>query len=104
MKKVSLSQMIASIKEPFTPYHLFYVNNNSVRLVKINGMYHKHKHDDIDELFIVFQGTMGIKLEQETVVLQEGDAFVVPKGVYHQSFSEQGAVVLMVEPEGQELT
>ena len=36
-------------------------------------------------------------MEDKTVVLQEGDAFVVPKGVRHNPIAEQECHVMLIE-------
>ncbi len=97
MSKVNLDLMMESILDPFTPYDIFNVNDTVVRLVKIRGKYHWHKHDDKDELFIVVKGRMGLNLDNETIELNESEGFVVKQGLMHQSFSEDEAIVMMVE-------
>jgi mannose-6-phosphate isomerase-like protein (cupin superfamily) len=98
VSKVNLDRMMATITEPFVAYDIFNVNDATIRLVKISGTYHWHTHDDKDELFMVMNGDMGLNLEKETIRLKRGEAFVVRKGMKHQSFSERGAIVMMVEP------
>ncbi|MBD3289900.1 cupin domain-containing protein [candidate division KSB1 bacterium] len=98
MEKISLEKMAELIKSPFTPLDVFRVNNTAVRLVKIHGKYHMHKHSDQDELFIVLRGQVHLNFEDRTVVLDEGEGFLVKKGVEHQSHAEKEALVLMVEP------
>ena len=98
MSKVVLKKMAELIKDPFIPLDVFKVNEAAVRLVKIHGKYHWHKHSKQDELFMVLNGQMTINLEDKKVVLNEGEGFVVKRGVMHQSFAENEALILMVEP------
>ncbi|MBN2010882.1 cupin domain-containing protein [candidate division KSB1 bacterium] len=98
MNKIDLEKMMATITEPFVAYDIFNVNNATVRLVKISGKYHWHKHDDKDELFMVLKGEMNLNFEHETIHLKKGEAFLVKRGVKHESYSEKGAIVMMVEP------
>ena len=90
--------MAELIKDPFIPLDVFKVNETAVRLVKIHGKYHWHKHTNEDELFIVVQGQMALNFKDKSVTLNEGEGYVVKKGVLHQSFAENEALVLMVEP------
>src|SRR6266542_1228358 len=60
------------------------VNDSVVRLGVVQGEYHWHKHDDLDEFFYVVQGHFLIDLEGRTVDLSPGQGFVVPKGVVHR--------------------
>ena len=98
MDKISLEKMAELIKSPFTPLDVFKVNNTAVRLVKIYGKYHLHKHTRQDELFIVLRGQVHLNFEDRTVVLEQGEGFLVKKGVEHQSYAKNEALVLMVEP------
>lgn len=98
MEKVVLENMAELIKDPFIPLDVFKVNETAVRLVKIQGKYHWHKHSNQDELFIVLKGQMMINLKDKKVVLNEGEGYVVKRGVMHQSSAEQEALILMVEP------
>ena len=55
------------------------VNDSVVRLAVIQGEYHWHKHDDLDEFFLVLEGRLLIDLEGRTVELSRWQGFVVPK-------------------------
>ena len=98
MAKVELKKMAELIKDPFIPLDVFKVNETAVRLVKIHGKYHWHKHTNEDVLFIVVQGQMALNFKDKSVTLNEGEGYVVKKAVLHQSFAENEALVLMVEP------
>lgn len=53
-----------------------------------------------DPLFYVVSGRLLIELEERTVDLQPGNAFVVPKGVRHRPRAPVKTVMLMVEGAG----
>jgi mannose-6-phosphate isomerase-like protein (cupin superfamily) len=76
------------------------VNDSVVRLGVIQGDYHWHKHDDLDEFFYVVEGEFLIDLEGRTVTLGVRQGFVVPKGVVHRTRAPERAVILMVEGAG----
>ncbi len=76
------------------------VNDSVVRLGVIQGEYHWHKHDDLDEFFYVVEGTLLIDLETRSVELSSRQGFVVPKGVVHRTRAPERAVILMVEGAG----
>lgn len=98
MDKISIEKMIDLIQDFWTPLDIFRVNNTSVRLVKIKGKYHWHKHTDQDELFIVLKGQLKINFKNRQIVLEEGEGFVVKKGTVHQSEADDETVILLVEP------
>ena len=73
------------------------VNDSVLRLGVIQGEYHWHKHDELDELFYVVEGRLLIDLEGRTVTLEPRQAFVVPRGVMHRTRAPERTVILMVE-------
>src|SRR3954451_22971062 len=76
------------------------VNDSVVRLGVVQGEYHWHKHDNVDEFFYVVEGRFLIDLEGRTVELAPRQGFVVPKGVVHRTRAPERTVILMVEGAG----
>ena len=75
------------------------VNDSVVRLGIVQGEYHWHSHQDLDEFFYVVDGRFLIDLENGTVDLGPEQGFVVPKGVRHRTRALERTVILMVEGE-----
>lgn len=98
MEKIQIEKMADLIKDYWTPLDIFRINGTSVRLVKIKGKYHWHKHTRQDELFIVLKGKLKINLKNGPVVLDKGEGYVVKKGQLHQSEAVNETLVLLVEP------
>lgn len=73
------------------------VNDSLLRLCVFQGDYQRHDHDSNDELFFVLEGCLVVDLGERSVVLNQWDGFVIPKGVEYQVRSPSRAVVLMVE-------
>ncbi len=76
------------------------VNESVVRLGVVQGEYHWHKHDTQDEFFYVVSGHFLIDLEDRTIDLRPGQAFVVPKGLLHRPRAPEKTVILMMEEAG----
>ena len=76
------------------------VNDSVVRMGLMQGEYHWHKHEDLDEFFYVIEGLFLIDLEDRTVSLHPRQGFVVPKGVMHRTRAPEKTMILMVEGEG----
>jgi mannose-6-phosphate isomerase-like protein (cupin superfamily) len=76
------------------------MNDYQFKLVKIKGDFVWHNHADTDEAFIVVEGKMKIEFENETVELNEGEMYVVPKGVEHKPRAETECKIMLVEPRG----
>ena len=98
--KVSLFAALETIDEPWSPRIVARYNVNKVVLGKAKGEFVWHKHDDTDDLFLVLEGRLTIQLRDGDVELGPGELYVVPRGVEHCPRSEEGASILLVEPEG----
>ncbi|MBC8180461.1 cupin domain-containing protein [candidate division KSB1 bacterium] len=96
MKKVSLEKMTDLISTFWAPLDVFRVNDFTVRLVKINGVYIWHKHN-YDELFIVRKGSMIIHFKDHDINLHVGEGFVVEEGKVHQTEAKEETEVMVVE-------
>jgi mannose-6-phosphate isomerase-like protein (cupin superfamily) len=86
--------------EHWSPKIIADVNDSQVKIAKIKGEFLWHQHDTQDELFYVVRGSMVIRMRDRDVELEEGDLFVVPRGVEHQPVAKQEAWILLVEPQG----
>ena len=67
------------------------------KIAKLKGEFAWHSHDNEDELFIVIEGQLKIKMEDRTVDLSEGELYIVPKGVLHNPIAEEECSVLIFE-------
>jgi mannose-6-phosphate isomerase-like protein (cupin superfamily) len=77
------------------------VNNFHVKLVKLQGEFVWHHHDDEDELFLVVAGSLTIRVQdQPDVVLNAGEFVIIPRGVEHQPVAENECQVMLFEPAG----
>ena len=57
-----------------------------------------HKHDEEDELFMVIKGCLEIDLRDKTVTLNEGEFYIVPKGVEHKPIAKEEVHIVLFEP------
>ncbi len=96
--KVNLRDALARIAEHWQPHLVGELNGQHVRLAKILGEFTWHSHDDEDELFLVVEGELTLRLRDREVHLSEGEFFIVPHGVEHMPVSEHGASILLFEP------
>ena len=94
--KVSLADKFAAFDEQWAPRLAARYNGNEVRLAKVEGEFHWHKHDETDELFLVIEGELDMEFRDRTERLSPGELIVVPKGVEHRPCARQGEVKLLV--------
>src|ERR1700710_739118 len=98
--KVNLVEKLASFDEPFSPRIVGYMNDYKLQVAKTKGEFVWHTHPDTDDFFLVVKGQLTIQLRDRDVVLGPGEVFVVPKGVEHGPRADQGAEILLIEPQG----
>lgn len=100
MEKVNLSQKFALFDEVWSPKLVGELNGQQVKLAKLKGEFVWHHHDVEDELFLVVEGRLVIKLRDGDVALEAGEFLIVPSGVEHKPVAEEEAHVLLFEPRG----
>ena len=97
--KVNLAEKLDSFSDLWAPRIVARYNDNEVRLVRVDGEFIWHQHDDTDELFLVLDGLLEIELRDCTVRLSPGDLFVVPRGTEHRPSAREGEVkLLLIDP------
>ena len=99
LEKIDVQQIVDAVTDKWFNQTLCKVNDSVVRMGVVEGEYHWHKHDDLDEFFYVVDGTFLIDLEGSTVELTPRQGYVVPKGVVHRTRAPERCVILMVEGE-----
>jgi mannose-6-phosphate isomerase-like protein (cupin superfamily) len=96
--KVKLSEKFARFDEPWSPKIVAELNDAYVKVVKLEGEFVWHHHDDEDELFWVVSGRLRMELRDGEVILEPGELLVVPKGVEHRPVAEGETHVVLIEP------
>ena len=99
-EKINLKEKLSKFSDHWSPKVIAEMNDYQFKLVKIKGDFVWHNHGDTDEFFLVIEGEMKIEFKDETVILKEGEIFVVPKGVEHKPYAEEECKIMIVEPRG----
>jgi len=98
MEVVNLARKFAMFSDYWSPKIVGELNGQQVKVVKLKGEFIWHHHANEDELFLVMKGRLRIRLRDQEVTLNEGEFFIVPKGVEHQPIAEEEAHVVLLEP------
>lgn len=98
--KINFDQKLTLFEEQWSPKVIAEMNDYQFKLVRLQGEFVWHQHEDTDETFIVLEGELTIDLESGPVVLSAGEMLVIPKGMRHRPHAVFEAKVLLVEPAG----
>ena len=99
-QSINFKDKLAKFAEHWSPKIIAQMNDYHFKIVKIQGEFIWHDHPETDEVFIVLNGTLEIQFRDGSVILNEGEMFVVPKGLEHRPVAEQECHILLVEPAG----
>ncbi|MEM9639118.1 MAG: cupin domain-containing protein [Pseudomonadota bacterium] len=100
MKTINLAEKLEQFTSHWDPHVVADYNDNDVMVVRFQGEFPYHLHEDTDDFFFVLGGEMVMDLEGSSHPVKTGELFVVPKGVTHRPRAEQECKVLLIEPKG----
>ncbi len=98
MEVVNLAQKFSLFADYWSPKIVGELNGQQVKLARLKGEFIWHHHENEDELFLVMKGQLIIKLRGGEVTINEGEFFIVPKGVEHLPVAEDEVHVVLLEP------
>jgi len=97
---INLQDKLTKFSEHWSPKIIAQMNDYHFKLAKVQGEFIWHDHPETDEVFLVIKGKLQIHLRDGVVTLNEGEIFVVPKGVEHKPVAEEECHILLIEPAG----
>jgi mannose-6-phosphate isomerase-like protein (cupin superfamily) len=98
---IDLARKLSAFEGYWQPRTVAEYNGHDVMVAKVKGEYQWHVHPDTDDFFLVIEGYLEIDLESgDTVRLQPGEIFVVPRGVRHRPRAQEETHILLIEPSG----
>ena len=98
MEKVNLAEKFALINEHWRPKVVGELNGQEVKIVKFQGAFPWHHHENEDEMFMALRGSFRLEFRDKTVELSEGEFVIVPRGVEHRPVADKEVEVLLFEP------
>ncbi len=97
-EKVNIAEKLALFRDHWNPRIVAELNGQQVKVVKFDGPFVWHRHENEDELFLVVRGSFRMEFRERSVELGEGELIVVPRGVEHRPVAEHEVEVLLFEP------
>ena len=103
MDKVNLAQKLSLFTEHYSPKIVGEVNDAYVKLVKLQGDFMWHHHDNEDELFFVVKGALRMKRARErqpsaSLWCNPGEFIIIPRGVEHLPSADVETHIMLLEP------
>ncbi len=95
---INLEEKFNLFTEHWSPKITGELNDSYVKLVKVQGEFVWHHHENEDELFFVVKGRLTIKLRDRDLTIREGEFVIIPKGVEHMPTSEEEVWIMLLEP------
>ena len=98
MKKVNVNEKLSLISSYWDPKIIGELNGQFIKLVKFKGEFVWHKHDYEDEMFFVVKGNLKMELRDKTIVINENEFIIIPKGVEHKPVADEEVSIMLFEP------
>jgi len=98
LEGIDIAAELRQVEKHWTPRVVGRVNDQYVKVAKLLGELVWHAHDQEDEMFLVVSGRLRIQLpDDQEVVLDPGQFYVVPRGVRHNPVAEQEVQIVLIE-------
>jgi len=102
MEKVSLAQKFSLFTEHYSPKIVGEVNDAHVKLVKLQGDFMWHHHENEDELFFVVKGALRMRVRENGAerefLINPGEFIIIPHGVEHLPSADEETHIMLLEP------
>jgi mannose-6-phosphate isomerase-like protein (cupin superfamily) len=98
MEKVNLVEKLAKVHDYWNPRIVGELNDSYVKVVKLQGEFVWHHHDNEDELFWVLKGTLRMDFRDRHVSINPGEFLIVPRGVEHRPVADDEVHLVLLEP------
>lgn len=96
---VNLAQKFSLFTEHWSPKIVGELNDFHVKLVKFQGEFVWHHHDEEDEMFLVVKGKLQMRLRDKDLWLSEGEFVIIPHGVEHLPVAPEEVHAVLFEPQ-----
>jgi mannose-6-phosphate isomerase-like protein (cupin superfamily) len=97
---ISLQLACEALPELWSPRVVGQVNDQFVKVVRVQGEFPWHAHAREDELFLVLRGCLRIgraEIDGGPVDVRAGEFFVVPRGVRHNTSADEETWIALIE-------
>ena len=89
VERINIAEKFARFSEHWQPKIVAELNGQEVKLVKVQGTFPWHRHDEVEEMFLVWRGRFRVEFRDRIVDLGPGQFVVVPRGVEHRTAADE---------------
>jgi mannose-6-phosphate isomerase-like protein (cupin superfamily) len=98
MDKINIEAKLNLFSDYFNPRVVGELNGQHVKLVKFQGEFVWHSHEQEDEMFYVVKGSFNMEFRDKTVTINENEFLIVPRGVEHRPVATEEVSIMLFEP------
>lgn len=98
---VSLEAACKALPQLWSPRVLGRINEQYIKVARVQGEFPWHAHASEDELFLVLRGELRIgraDVDGGNVRVGPGEFFIVPRGVRHNTSAIEETWIALIEP------
>ncbi len=97
---INLEKKFKKFSDYWSPKVIGEMNDYQFKVAKVQGEFIWHQHLDTDETFFVIQGQLTIEFKDGSVDIEQGEMYVVPRGVEHKPTATKECHIMIIEPKG----
>ena len=97
---INLEKKFKKFSDYWSPKVIGEMNDYQFKVAKVQGEFIWHQHLDTDETFFVIQGQLTIEFKDGFVDIEQGEMYVVPRGVEHKPTATKECHIMIIEPKG----
>ena len=100
IESINIMKKFSLFEKKWTPQIIGELNEQYVKICKLKDDFVWHSHENEDELFMVFKGTLLMEFRDGRIVkVKQGEILIVPKGIEHRPHTNGDIVFnLLFEP------
>ena len=104
MEKINVAEKLSQFSDYFNPRIVGELNGLQasqpwlVKLVKFQGEFVWHHHDNEDELFYVVKGSFDMHLRDRIIAINTGEFLIMPRGIEHKPVAKEEVEIMLFEP------
>lgn len=97
LSSINPAEVAASLPDLWSPRVIAELDDNFVKVAKVQGEFPWHAHEGEDEMFFILKGELILEFKAGPVELRTGELYVVPKGVLHRPVAVEECLLMLIE-------